>query len=103
MSTHNTLAPRTRGGIALLPLSNSSGAVNFLLLDTGAVVIRSKFTALPMPDLVINHLTAPAAANKKTVNKDPLFQYHERSISDSMNDPKTQEHDPIGDSQSIHT
>ena len=56
-----------------------------------------------MPDLVIHHLTAPAAANKKTVNKDPLFQYHERSISDSMNDPKTQEHDPIGDSHSDAT
>ena len=80
MSTHKTLAPRTRGGVALLPLSNSSAAVKFLLLDTGAALNRSKFTMLPMPDLVINHLTALAAADKKTVNKDPLFQYHGRSI-----------------------
>ena len=29
MSTQNTLAPRTRRGVALLPLSNSSGAVKF--------------------------------------------------------------------------
>ena len=102
MSTHNTLTPRTRGGVALLPLSNSSGAVKFLLLDTGAVVIRSKFTVLLMPDLVINHLTALAAADKKTVTKDPLFQYHGRSISASINDPETQDHahDPISDSHS---
>ena len=82
MSTHNTLVPRTRGGVVLLPLSNSSGAVKFLLLDTGAVVICSKFT-----DLVINYLTALAAADKKTVSKDPLFQYHGCGISDSINDP----------------
>ena len=69
MSTHNSLALRTSGGVALLPSSNSSGAVKFLLLDTGAVVLRSKFTLLPMPDHVINHLTALAAADKKTVNK----------------------------------
>ena len=103
MSTHNTLAPRTRRGVALLPLSNSSGAVKFLLLDTGAVVICSKFTVLPMPDLVINHLTALAAADKKTVTKDPLFQYHGRSISASINDPETQDHHPIGDSHSDAT
>ena len=49
MSTHNTLAPRTRGVVTLLPLSNSSGAVKFLLLNTGAVVIRSKYSVVPMP------------------------------------------------------
>ena len=86
ISTHNTLTPRTRGGVALQPLSNSSGAVKFLLLDTGAVVVRSKFTVLPMPDIVIKHLTALAAADKKTVSKNPLFQYHGRAIPDMIND-----------------
>ena len=54
--------------------------MKFLLLDTGAVVVRSKFTVLPMPDIVIKHLTALAAADKKTVSKNPLFQYHGRAI-----------------------
>ena len=85
ISTQNTLTPRTRGVVALLPLSNSSGAVKFLLLDTGAVVVRSKFAVLPMPDSVIKHLTALAAADKKTVSKNPLFQYHRCAISDMIN------------------
>ena len=60
--------------------------MKILFLDTGAVVVRSKFTVLPMPDIVIKHLTALAAADKKTVSKNPLFQYHGRAIPDMIND-----------------
>ena len=48
--------------------------------------MRSKFTVLLMPDIVIKHLTALAAADKKTVSKNPLFQYHGRAIPGKIDD-----------------
>ena len=73
---HNTMKARTRGGVALYPLSNSKGSVRFMALDTGAEVVREKFTVLPMPDVVILHLNALAAKDKKTFSRDPTFLYH---------------------------
>ena len=79
-TTYNTMKPHTRGGVALFPLRNSKGSVRFMTLDTGLEVYREKFHLLPMPDVVIQYLNALAAKDKKTVPRDPSFQYHGRDI-----------------------
>ena len=51
----NTLKPRTQAAIALLPLGNAKGSVEFLSLETSKYIRRDQFTPLPMPDTVIAH------------------------------------------------
>ena len=53
----NSLKTRTQGCIAMLPTGNSTGSVKMYSLATKAVVKRNQFTVLPMPDLVIDHIT----------------------------------------------
>ena len=47
-----------------------------MTLDTGMEVAREKFHLLPMPDVVISHLNALAAKDKKTLSRTPDFLYH---------------------------
>ena len=92
-TTHNTLKPRTRGGVALYPLGNSKGSVKFMALDSGVEVVREKFHVLPMPDIVILHLNAMASKDKKTISKDPAFLYHGRPIEQDPDTDPAQEDD----------
>ena len=81
-TTYNSLKPRTRGGVALYSLGNSKGSVIFMTLDTGTEVAREKFHLLPMPDVVISHLNALAAKDKKTFSNTLDFLYHGLVIPD---------------------
>ena len=92
-TTHNTLKPRTRGAVALFPLGNSIGSVRFMALDTGLEITREKFHTLPMPDIVVNHLTAMAAKDRKTVPRDPTFQYHGTEILHTEHPEDNSDHD----------
>ena len=53
-----------------------------MTLDTGIEVARQKSHLLPMPDVVISHLNALAARDKKTISADPVFLYHGLVIPD---------------------
>ena len=79
---YNSPKPRTRGGVALYSLGNSKGSVTFMALDTGAEVAREKFHLPPMSDVVVSHLNALAAKDKKTISKEPAFLYHGLVIPD---------------------
>ena len=83
-TTFNSLRPRNRGGVALYSLGNTKGSVIFMTLDTGTEVTREKFHILPMPDVVISHLNALAAKDKKTLGTDPAFIYHGLVIPDEL-------------------
>jgi hypothetical protein len=52
----NSLAPRTRAEILLGKSSNLSDGQLFLALDTGTIVTRHQWVALPMPLLVIDRV-----------------------------------------------
>ena len=56
----------------------------FMTLDTGTEVAREKFHLLPMPDVVISHLNALAAKDKKTFSNSPDFLYHGLIIPDDI-------------------
>ena len=60
-NTDITLKIRTEGCIALLSTGSSSGSVRMLHLATDRVVTRDQFKTIPMPDLVIAHLSAQAS------------------------------------------
>ena len=60
-NTDNTMKTRTEGCIALLSTGSSSGSVRMLHLATDRVVTRDQFKTIPMPDLVIAHLSAQAS------------------------------------------
>ena len=55
-----------------------------MTLDTGTEVAREEFHILPMPDVVISHLNALAAKDKKTLGVDPAFMYHGLVIPDEI-------------------
>jgi hypothetical protein len=52
----NTMDPRTTGAICLGPSGNIQGGHKFLSLQTGNVMVRRKWTELPVPADVINRL-----------------------------------------------
>ena len=55
-----------------------------MTLDTETEVAREKFHILPMLDVVISHINALAAKDKKTLGVDPAFMYHGLVIPDEI-------------------
>jgi len=53
---------RTLGAICLGPTGNAQGTHNFMSLTTGALISRTRWTALPMPQEVIQRATHRGAA-----------------------------------------
>jgi hypothetical protein len=49
-------ARTTVGAIATRPTGNAQGGYYFIRLDTGRRIHRCDWTALPMPDLVIDQV-----------------------------------------------
>ena len=87
----NSLAPRTEGCIALVPLCNQEGAVKCLKLETFQVINRSQFKIIsPIPDEVITLLNKRAASQKRQLPKEPIFTLNGRAIQvhhDDLDDP----------------
>ena len=52
----NTLSPRTTGGLTMYDTGNGQGTWYIYNLNTDRLIRRNKFTILPIPDIVINHL-----------------------------------------------
>ena len=50
------MLPRTIGAIALRPTGNAQGGYYFMSLSTGRVINRYRWTELPMPQNVIDHV-----------------------------------------------
>ncbi len=57
-SPSNRMTPRMHKAIAMGPTGNLQGSVKFLCLNTGRILKRRSFTALPMPDSVIKRMDA---------------------------------------------
>ena len=69
--TDNTMRSRTQGCIALLPTGNLTGSVKMWCLATNATVTKDQFKILPMPDLVVTHITSLAATEGFKRGTDP--------------------------------
>jgi hypothetical protein len=56
ITIRNSMVPRTDGAISLLPTGNLQGSVRFYSLSTKKIIVRDHWTAIPMPQVVIDHL-----------------------------------------------
>jgi hypothetical protein len=72
---------RTEGAIALYPLNNEQGSVHFLHLKTFRVIVRDKWTPLPMPSIVVDYINDFAEKNARASNE-PVFQAGSHIIED---------------------
>ena len=70
-NTDNTMRSRTQGCIALLPTGNLTGSVKMWCLATNATVTRDQFKILPMPDLIVTHITSIAESQAFNANHQP--------------------------------
>jgi Reverse transcriptase (RNA-dependent DNA polymerase) len=69
--TDNTMRSRTQGCIVLLPTGNLTGSVKMWCLATNHIITRDQFHILPLPDLVIRHITSLAETEGFTRGMDP--------------------------------
>ena len=73
--------------IVFYSLGNTKGSVIFMTLDTGTEIAREKFHLLPMPDVVVSHLSALAAKDRKIISKEPSFLCHGLDVSEETPKP----------------
>jgi hypothetical protein len=111
-ATDNTMAPRTVGALALRPSGNAQGGHLFYSLSTGKVLHRNHWTALPMPQEVIDRVTVLASAAptgltfidrlQEIVGDDPLvLEYfagggHGDLEAESVHEPQDEQNDNEG-------
>lgn len=69
--TDNTMHSRTQECSALLPTGNFTGSVKMWCLSAKTTITRDQFKILPMPDLVVTHITSLAALEGFTRGIDP--------------------------------
>jgi len=77
----DSMTSRTEGAIAHLPVGNLQGAVNFFSLTTSKVVVRDKWTVLPIPRQIVVFLNAMAKSTQRVRTK-PLFAIGNAEVTD---------------------
>ena len=98
----NSMKPRTQAAIALLPIGNLTGSVNFLSLATGRVIRRDQFTVLPMPDTVIQHLNKMAELSYSKANLGPDAPELNFAMASTTNLISNTVYDSRGDTTSLY-
>ena len=94
----NTMKPRTKGAIALLPTGNDQGSVKFLDLASLKIVTRDRWTEIPIPAEVIeyiNSLSDGDGEGRARLPKNPRFEIGGRVIEDDVDDDNSQETDDL--------
>ena len=94
----NSMRTRTVGAIATRPTGNTQGGYYFIRLDTGRRINRRDWTALPMPNIVIDQVhrlarrakanRALAFTNIRNEDLDVLYQH----LPDDDQDDDDQDH-----------
>ncbi len=69
LAVTSTMDPRTTGAICLGPSGNIQGGHKFLSLQTGNVMVRRKWTELPVPADVINRIEDLAQDGNDSVER----------------------------------
>ncbi len=94
ISQTNTMEPRTTGAINLGPTGNVQGAHKFLSLVTGEIIIRRKWTELPVPSEVILRLEEMAMDSNDDIsimlqeeNEDPKENDIEETNGEMVEQP----------------
>ena len=98
----NSMAPRTQGAIALLPMGNLQGSCKFFCLSTKTYVTRDKWDLVPTPQVVIDFMNNLNDKSAKKINRDPVFSYNDNIVQDDNDDEvdiyvQQPMHIPVGD------
>ncbi|KAL7559815.1 hypothetical protein ACA910_003979 [Epithemia clementina (nom. ined.)] len=94
----NTMATRTIGALALRPTGNAQGAYYCLSLTTGRVIRQARWTALPMPNEVIDRVHR--MAQQDGANDGLYFQDRD---GNNIPDARDNDNEQDGDDESYHT
>jgi hypothetical protein len=86
--TTNTMEPRTTGGICLGP-SNMQSGYRFFNLITGDVIIRQKWTELPVPSEVILRLEELSNDPNDSIQEMLMEDENENEVESSMEQDDT--------------
>jgi hypothetical protein len=86
----NTMAERTVGALALGPMGNIQGGYRFLNLATWKPITRRKWTALPVPQHVIDHVNLKSESDKR-VSGQPTVRVGSGDIEDDQYDEQPDE------------
>ena len=97
----NTMQPRTTGAIATKPTGNAQGGFWFYSLTTGRMLDRRRWTALPMPQDVIDRVNVLARSNPVGMNftnmrNEAVYDIDAEYDSDSDSDDDS-DYDPDDD------
>jgi hypothetical protein len=97
----NTMQPRTTGAIATKPTGNAQGGFWFYSLTTGRMLDRRRWTSLPMPQDVIDRITALAKTNPvglhfTNMRNEAVYDNDDEYDSDSDSDDDS-DYDPADD------
>jgi hypothetical protein len=93
----NSMQPRTTGAIATKPTGNAQGGFWFYSLTTGRMLDRRRWTALPMPQDVINRITVLARTNPVGMNFTNMRNEAVYDIDDDSDDDSDYEPDEDDD------
>jgi hypothetical protein len=91
----NSMVSRTTGAIALRPTSNAQGGYYFFSLSTGCRLSRNRWTALPMPQDVIDRVHT--LVRRSNANRDLTFAWRDGTAI-ATNDDKGNKEDEDQDS-----
>ena len=86
-NVNNSMAPRTVGAIALLPVGNESGSYKFWSLATGSVITSNTFTILPYTQDLIEYMKKLAEKPDQGLPNDMNFCWGGLNLNDDVRAP----------------
>ena len=71
----NTMHERTEGAISLVPTGSIAGSVRFMCLRTLKPIVRTQWTVLPIPQVLVSFINKLCEADEKDkhIGQDPVF------------------------------
>ena len=91
----NTVNERTEGAISRLPTGSISGSVRFMCLRTLKPIVRTQWTVLPIPEVLVSFINKLVKLDEKNnhIGQDPVFtrgdpDVQETVISDDGEEPQ---------------
>jgi len=90
----NTMHERTEGAISLVPTDSISGSVRFMCLRTLKPIVRTQWTVLPIPEVLVSFINKLVTMEEKSkhIGQDPVFtrgdpDFQETVIYDDVEEP----------------
>ena len=100
--TNDVKKPRTVGGISLGPIGKQQGGYRFMSLDTGKILKRHFFKALPIPHEVIQHVLEIRKAEGVAESLEIIDHHGNVLLSEEWNIGENDKEDPTANENEDH-